>query len=159
MVTGRLVEYDPATRRYHLPAAHAACLTREAAPDNMAAFAQYIPLFGTVEDGVVRCFEEGGGLPYSALSNEPMKTCQRHIRLLTAATLQLSGLAVSAGSLFIPVPGQAAVIAATRAPPHPPKDIGAPTVWTPSASGLSKRTRLPRNRGAPNLPSAQPMKG
>ncbi|MGI9239323.1 MAG: class I SAM-dependent methyltransferase [Verrucomicrobiales bacterium] len=66
MVTGSIVDYDPSSDCYELPAAHAACLTREAAPNNMAAFAQYIPLFGTVEDGIISCFEEGGGLPYSA---------------------------------------------------------------------------------------------
>ena len=65
MVTGRIVEYNAESRRYRLPAAHAACLTRDAAPDNLAAFAQYIPLFGTVEDGIVGCFQKGGGLPYS----------------------------------------------------------------------------------------------
>ena len=66
MVTGRVVQCDEVGEKFHLPVAHADCLTRDAAPDNMAAFAQYIPLFGTVEDGIVKCFEEGGGLPYSA---------------------------------------------------------------------------------------------
>ncbi len=66
MVTGRIVDYDVSGDRYDLPAAHAACLTRNAAPNNIATFAQYIPLLGTVEDGIVKCFEEGGGLPYSA---------------------------------------------------------------------------------------------
>jgi SAM-dependent methyltransferase len=66
MVTGGIVELDPHTRRFHLPAEHAAALTRQAAPNNVAAFAQYIPLLGSVEDGIVECFREGGGLPYSA---------------------------------------------------------------------------------------------
>lgn len=66
MVTGRVIEFDAPTQLYHLPETHAAVLTRKAAPDNLAAFAQYIPLFGTVEDGIVQCFHEGGGLPYSA---------------------------------------------------------------------------------------------
>ena len=52
---GRLVELRrPPRITTTCPPAHAACLTRDAAPDNMAAFAQYIPLFGTVEDGIVR---------------------------------------------------------------------------------------------------------
>jgi 2-polyprenyl-3-methyl-5-hydroxy-6-metoxy-1,4-benzoquinol methylase len=34
--------------------------------DNIATFAQYIPLMGTVEDQVVACFKNGGGVPYSA---------------------------------------------------------------------------------------------
>jgi 2-polyprenyl-3-methyl-5-hydroxy-6-metoxy-1,4-benzoquinol methylase len=41
-------------------------LTRRASPDNIAAFAQYIPVLGSVEDGIVESFEHGGGLPYSA---------------------------------------------------------------------------------------------
>ena len=49
-----------------LPPEHAAFLIRPAAPDNMAVFAQYIPLLGTVEDQIVECFKKGGGVPYSA---------------------------------------------------------------------------------------------
>lgn len=66
MVTGGFVEYEAATETYFLPREHAAALTREARPNNMAATAQWIPLLGGVEDDVVRCFERGGGVPYSA---------------------------------------------------------------------------------------------
>jgi SAM-dependent methyltransferase len=66
MVTARVVEYDSAAKRYRLPDEHAACLTRAATPDNVAAFAQYIPLLGQVEEGILECFESGGGLPYAA---------------------------------------------------------------------------------------------
>jgi SAM-dependent methyltransferase len=66
MVTGRFVDYNPADKTYHLPSEHAAFLTRSASPDNIAAFAQYIPLLGTVEDRIVECFHQGGGVPYSA---------------------------------------------------------------------------------------------
>ena len=66
MVTGGFIEYDPGQATYHLPPEHAASLTRSATPDNIAAFAQYIPLMGTVEDQVVACFKKGGGVPYSA---------------------------------------------------------------------------------------------
>ncbi|MEN8148586.1 MAG: class I SAM-dependent methyltransferase [Planctomycetota bacterium] len=66
MVTGRVVDVDPASGVYRLPPEHAACLTRDAAPNNIAAFAQYIPLLGCVEDGIIGCFNEGGGLPYDA---------------------------------------------------------------------------------------------
>ena len=47
-----------------LPAEHAAFLTRAAAADNMAVFAQYIALLGGVEDDIVECFKKGGGVPY-----------------------------------------------------------------------------------------------
>jgi 2-polyprenyl-3-methyl-5-hydroxy-6-metoxy-1,4-benzoquinol methylase len=64
MVTGRVVEYDPESGRYHLPEEHAASLTRAAAADNMAVFAQYIGELGRVEDDIVECFRKGGGVPY-----------------------------------------------------------------------------------------------
>jgi SAM-dependent methyltransferase len=66
MVTGRIVAYDPETRAYHLPAEHAAALTRAAAPNNCASFMQWIAVLGSVEDQVVSCFREGGGVPYTA---------------------------------------------------------------------------------------------
>lgn len=64
MVTGRIVELDPGTNRYWLPAEHAAWLTRAAAPDNLAVTAQWIPTLSTVEDDIVSCFRDGGGVPY-----------------------------------------------------------------------------------------------
>lgn len=66
MVTGGVVEYDAATKRYSLPPEHAASLSRAAGADNMAVFAQYIGGLGTVEDAIVECFEKGGGVPYDA---------------------------------------------------------------------------------------------
>jgi SAM-dependent methyltransferase len=65
MVTGEIIEYDPATRQYRLPPEHAALLTRAAGPDNFAFMMQYIAVLGNVEDGIVECFEKGGGIPYS----------------------------------------------------------------------------------------------
>lgn len=65
MVTGGVVEYDERADTYKLPAEHAAFLTRKAAPNNMAVFAQYIPLLATVEDDIVACFTRGGGVPYA----------------------------------------------------------------------------------------------
>ena len=64
MVTSGIVEVDPTSTRYVLPAEHAPCLTRAAAGDNMAVFAQYIAVMGNVEDEIVRCFQHGGGVPY-----------------------------------------------------------------------------------------------
>lgn len=65
MVTGRFVHYNPADQTYSLPAEHAACLTRSAGSDNIAPFTQYIPLLGSVEDQIINCFYQGGGVPYS----------------------------------------------------------------------------------------------
>ena len=64
MVTGGVVDFDPASARYSLPPEHAAVLTRAAAADNMAVFTQYIGLLGSVEDDIVECFRRGGGVPY-----------------------------------------------------------------------------------------------
>src|SRR5262245_12325982 len=64
MATGRIVEIDPETGRYSLPAEHAAWLTRAASPDNLAVEAQWIPTLSIVEDDILECFENGGGVPY-----------------------------------------------------------------------------------------------
>ena len=64
MTTAGVVSFDPATRRFALPAEHATFLTRAAAADNMAVFAQYIAVLGVVEDDIVQCFKRGGGVPY-----------------------------------------------------------------------------------------------
>jgi 2-polyprenyl-3-methyl-5-hydroxy-6-metoxy-1,4-benzoquinol methylase len=66
MVTGRIVDYDPARKTYRLPPEHAASITRAAGPNNLAAFLQFAALMGNVEDQVVECFRKGGGVPYSA---------------------------------------------------------------------------------------------
>jgi 2-polyprenyl-3-methyl-5-hydroxy-6-metoxy-1,4-benzoquinol methylase len=64
MVTGDIVEYTPGEGLYHLPAEHAAFLTRAAGADNIAIFAQYIPVLANVEDRIIECFREGGGVAY-----------------------------------------------------------------------------------------------
>jgi 2-polyprenyl-3-methyl-5-hydroxy-6-metoxy-1,4-benzoquinol methylase len=66
MVVGGFVEYEPERQAYSLPPEHAACLTSAAGPDNLAGMMPYIALMGEVEQRVVRCFHEGGGVPYSA---------------------------------------------------------------------------------------------
>jgi ubiquinone/menaquinone biosynthesis C-methylase UbiE len=64
MITGAIIELDPASQRFRLPPEHAAFLTRAAAADNLAVFTQYIGLMGRVEDEIVECFRKGGGVPY-----------------------------------------------------------------------------------------------
>jgi 2-polyprenyl-3-methyl-5-hydroxy-6-metoxy-1,4-benzoquinol methylase len=66
MVTANIVEYDPTKQKYHLPAEHAAFLTRAAGLNNIAVFTQYIALMGEVEQKIIECFHKGGGVPYSA---------------------------------------------------------------------------------------------
>ncbi len=64
MVTAGVVEFEPTTKHYFLPPEHAASLTRAAAADNIAVFAQYIAELGSVENDIVECFRKGGGVPY-----------------------------------------------------------------------------------------------
>jgi SAM-dependent methyltransferase len=65
MVVGRVIEYDASAHTYSLPPHHAAVLTRAAGPDNLGPLAQFIPLLGEVEQKIIGCFRNGGGLPYS----------------------------------------------------------------------------------------------
>jgi 2-polyprenyl-3-methyl-5-hydroxy-6-metoxy-1,4-benzoquinol methylase len=65
LVTGGIVEYDAETATYALPGEHAAVLVRAAGVNNLASMAQFTALLGAVEQDVVRCFREGGGVPYA----------------------------------------------------------------------------------------------
>lgn len=60
-----VVDYDPASGTYRLPEHRAAALTRVAGSANLARVAQYIPLLGEVEQQVLACFRQGGGLSYA----------------------------------------------------------------------------------------------
>ena len=64
MVTAGVVEVDPTSTFYRLPAEHAAFLTRAVAADNIAAITQWIHVFAGVENEIVECFRKGGGVPY-----------------------------------------------------------------------------------------------
>lgn len=65
LTLGKIINYDAENKLYSLPPEHAAFLTRKAAADNIGVFAQYIPVMGSVEDKIVECFKNGGGVPYS----------------------------------------------------------------------------------------------
>jgi 2-polyprenyl-3-methyl-5-hydroxy-6-metoxy-1,4-benzoquinol methylase len=64
MVTGEIVDYEPSEGTYHLPAEHAVWLTRKATPNNLAVSTQWLSIAGSVEDLIVECFKNGGGVPY-----------------------------------------------------------------------------------------------
>ena len=66
MLVGGVVRHDPAAGTWSLPPEHSAVLTRRAGKDNLAKLAQFIGLLASVEHAVVTCFQEGGGVPYSA---------------------------------------------------------------------------------------------
>ncbi len=66
MVVARIVERDPAAGQYRLPPEHAHWLSRQSPTANMAVFAQYVPTLAQVEDRILDCFRNGGGVPYEA---------------------------------------------------------------------------------------------
>ena len=66
MVVARIVDYEAGAATYQLPDHRAAVLTRAAGPANLACVAQFIPLLAEVEQPILQCFRDGGGLPYSA---------------------------------------------------------------------------------------------
>jgi 2-polyprenyl-3-methyl-5-hydroxy-6-metoxy-1,4-benzoquinol methylase len=65
MTTGHVVDYDAGTATYSLPEHRAGVLTRAAGPHNLALAAMFIPLLSEVEQKIIDCFREGGGLHYN----------------------------------------------------------------------------------------------
>lgn len=65
MVAGEFVEYNRAEGTYILPPEHAVILTRDSGRENAAVGTQYVSLFGGVEDRIVDCFKNGGGVSYA----------------------------------------------------------------------------------------------
>lgn len=66
MTVSDIIRHTPETATYQLPSEHAISLSRTSPADNIAVFAQYIPLLGAVEDQIVHCFRHGGGVPYES---------------------------------------------------------------------------------------------
>ena len=90
MVTGRITEYDAASRTYRLPAEHAAWLTRAAGPNNLAFQTQYIVLLASVQDEVVECFSKGGGVPYSSFPQFQRLMAEDSAQVVDASLLQVT---------------------------------------------------------------------
>ena len=65
MVTSEIVDYDFENKLYSLPSEKAELLTRNGS-FNFAASLQFIPSLGQVEDEIIPCFENGGGVPYES---------------------------------------------------------------------------------------------
>ena len=85
LTTGGVVEHDEANDTYFLPPEHAACLTTAAGPDNLALMMQLVPMVAEVEQEVLRCFREGGGVPY-----DRYPTFHRRMADMTRATVDAS---------------------------------------------------------------------
>jgi 2-polyprenyl-3-methyl-5-hydroxy-6-metoxy-1,4-benzoquinol methylase len=90
MVTGRIMEYDAASRTYRLPAEHAAWLTRAEGPNNLAFQTQYIVLLASVQDEVVACFTKGGGVPYSSFPTFQRLMAEDSTQVVDASLLQVT---------------------------------------------------------------------
>lgn len=64
MVTGRIVDYDAEAKMYSLPPEHAASLTPAGQLGNLAVYAQFIALAGSMQHRLTGVFESGDGIPY-----------------------------------------------------------------------------------------------
>ncbi len=69
MVSGGIVDYDPALGTYRLPAEHAACLTGRGSA-NLAPISRLGTHLAKHVDAVTQAFREGGGVPYAAYRPE-----------------------------------------------------------------------------------------
>lgn len=63
LVTAKIIDYDATSSLYSLSKEKANFLTRNGS-FNMATTAQFIPVLAQVEDEIIHCFENGGGVPY-----------------------------------------------------------------------------------------------
>lgn len=90
MTTARIMEHDPAKGTYWLPPEHAASITRAAGPGNLATLAEFVSLFGNVEDQIVDCFKNGGGVPYSAFPKFQQLMAQESAQVFDATLLEVT---------------------------------------------------------------------
>ena len=69
MVTGGIVDYDPATLSYTLPPEHAICLTGEGSM-NLAPFSKATTVLSSHVKAAAEVFRTGGGIPYEEFRPE-----------------------------------------------------------------------------------------
>ncbi|GAA1467328.1 class I SAM-dependent methyltransferase [Nocardiopsis exhalans] len=69
MTTGGVVDHDPATGTFHLPAEHHLPLTRSGGAANVAKTMQILPMLGNVSAEITERFETGGGVHYAAFAD------------------------------------------------------------------------------------------
>lgn len=66
MATAKIIDYDSDRDKFSLPKEKSLYLTRENNIYNFAASMQWIPILSQVEDEIIECFANGGGVPYSS---------------------------------------------------------------------------------------------
>lgn len=65
MTAGGIVEHDPTTMQFQLPAAYAEALSRGlGGPSSIAGMCQHVAMLGKVEDRIIEHFQWGGGVPF-----------------------------------------------------------------------------------------------
>jgi 2-polyprenyl-3-methyl-5-hydroxy-6-metoxy-1,4-benzoquinol methylase len=67
MVTSKIIDYDPQTNLFSLSKNKAEFLTRNGSY-NFASSMQWIPALAQVEDQIINCFKNGGGVSYESYS-------------------------------------------------------------------------------------------
>jgi SAM-dependent methyltransferase len=65
MICGGIATCDETGSVFSLIPAASSALTGSDGAENLAYLAQYVAMMGSVEDKVIRCFHNGGGVPYS----------------------------------------------------------------------------------------------
>jgi len=65
LVTSKIIDYIPESNLYSISKEKADFLTRDGS-FNFAASMQFIPVLAQVEDPIIHCFENGGGVPYES---------------------------------------------------------------------------------------------
>jgi SAM-dependent methyltransferase len=65
LTSAGIITYHAPSRSYALPVHHVAALTRAGGAKNVAKVAPHIAILGEVEQKIIACFRNGGGLPYS----------------------------------------------------------------------------------------------
>jgi len=89
LVASKVVDYFPETQTYSLPAHRAAALTRAAGPDNLALVAQFIPHLAEVEQKIINCFHNGGGLSYSEFPRFHALMAEQSAKVFDAALVDV----------------------------------------------------------------------
>jgi SAM-dependent methyltransferase len=90
MVTGGIIDYDPAGKAYRLAPEHAMFLTRASGPNNMATFMQFMALMGNVEEKLIESFRNGGGVPYSEYGTFQQLMAEESAQVVDATLLDVT---------------------------------------------------------------------
>lgn len=88
LVAGQVIDYDPSASTYALPRHRAAVLTRAGGTRNLASVAMSLPALGAVEDQIIECFRNGGGVPYSDYPGFHTRQAAQSAQLLDALLLE-----------------------------------------------------------------------